>query len=64
MTLTEIKQRLQTANLYRLSKITGITWQTLYRFKTGKTETLQKATKEKIETYFQEQGQCVNPYQK
>lgn len=57
MTLTEIKERLQTANLYQISKKTGITWQTLYNIRQGigKREPY-KSTLKKIENYFQEQN--------
>ena len=56
LTLTEIRERLKTANLYRVAKATGITWQTIYRFKKGTTETLQKHTQETLSNYFKEQN--------
>lgn len=55
MEQTTIRKLLQTANLYKVSKETGVSWQTLYRFKTGKVNVLQKHTKEKLSKYFEEE---------
>lgn len=54
MTTTEqIQKKLQTANLYQISKQTGITWQTLYNIRNKKVEPYA-STLTKLVTYFEE----------
>lgn len=64
MELTEIRERLDQSNIREVSKATGISRMCLYNIVNQKNKGCNLATLEKLQNYFQEQGQCVNQYQK